>query len=91
MSKFHYQVYPYEYFDSFERFDETELPSIDRFYSSLTQETISEEEYEHARQVFEHFACKDLGAFHDLYLLTDVLVSNIVSHASIVENIQSPI
>ena len=29
-------VYPYEYMDSRERFDETELPPIEKFYSSLS-------------------------------------------------------
>ena len=32
-------VYPYEYMDSMDKFDEIELPSIDKFYSSLQKET----------------------------------------------------
>ena len=34
-------VYPYEYMDSFDRFQETELPPIGKFYSSLSDESIS--------------------------------------------------
>ena len=41
-------VYPYEYMDSFERFHESQLPPKDVFYSSLTEEDISEIDYTHA-------------------------------------------
>ena len=41
-------VYPYEYMDSFERFQEPQLPPKDTFYSSLTEEGISEIDYTHA-------------------------------------------
>jgi hypothetical protein len=44
-------IYPYEYMDSFEKFSETKLPSIDKFYSSLTKEGISQEEFKHAVKV----------------------------------------
>jgi hypothetical protein len=43
--------------DSFEKFEETRLPTIDHFYSSLTDSTISESDYEHAQQVFQTFHC----------------------------------
>ena len=36
------QVYPYAYFTSFERFEETDLPPREAFYSSLTRECVSE-------------------------------------------------
>ena len=65
-------VYPYEYMDSWERFDETALPPIEKFYSSLTDSHISKEDYEHATKVWNTFKCKTLGDYHDLYLKTDV-------------------
>ena len=37
--------YPYEYINDFEKFKE-ELPSKERFYSSLTNRKINDEEYE---------------------------------------------
>ena len=42
-------IYPYGYMDSFERFGETQLPDKEKFYSSLSGEGITDEEYEHAK------------------------------------------
>ena len=67
-------VYPYEYMDSFEWFQEPQLPPKDTFYSSLTEENISEIDYTHAQRVFNHFNMTDLGDYHNFYLLTDVLL-----------------
>ena len=65
-------VYPYEYMDSFDRFQETELPPIGKFYSSLSDEIISKKDYQHAQEVWKTFNCENLGDYHDLYLKTDV-------------------
>ena len=43
-------VIPYEYIDSLEKFNETNLQPIQKFYSSLTNGDISEEDYEHAQK-----------------------------------------
>ena len=42
-------VYPYEYVNSWDRFNETQLPPIDAFYSNLNMSLISEEDYQHAQ------------------------------------------
>ena len=47
-------IYPYEYVDSWEKFSETSLPPKEEFYSSLTDEHITEEEYEHAQESMEY-------------------------------------
>ena len=65
-------VYPYEYIDSLDRFNETQLPPIDKFYSRLTDEKISQKDYEHAQKVWEAFNCRTLGDYYDLYLKTDI-------------------
>ena len=65
-------VYPYEYMDSWERFDEAKLPPIENFYSSLSASSISPEDYKHAIKVWKTFNCKTLADYHDLYLKTDV-------------------
>ena len=67
-------VYPYEYMDSFERFDETCLPPQEAFYSSLSDEGISEEDYKHAQEVWDTFDCRNIGDYHDLYLRSDVFL-----------------
>ena len=44
-------VYPYEYFDSFKKFKETNLTDIDKFVSSLNDCKVSEKEYQRACDV----------------------------------------
>ena len=71
-------VYPYEYVNSWDRFNETQLPPIDAFYSNLNMSSISEEDYQHAQRVWKEFGIRDLGDYHDLYLRTDVaLLANV--------------
>ena len=67
-------VYPYEYMDSLERFKENKLPPKESFYSRLTGESISNEDYEHAKNVWDVFEMKYLQDYHDLYNETDVLL-----------------
>ena len=67
-------VYPYEYVDSFDRFEETSLPPKSAFYSSLMDDHISLEDYQHAQNVWEIFDMQNLGDYHDLYLQSDVLL-----------------
>ena len=38
-------VYPYEYMDNWERFDETSLPKKESFYSNLNMENIDDIDY----------------------------------------------
>ena len=56
-------IYPYEYIDSFERFNETRLPPKNEFHSSLTGTGISYEDYAHAKEVWETFRCRNLGDY----------------------------
>ena len=67
-------VYPYEYVNSWDRFNETQPPPIDAFYSNLNMSSISEEDYQHAQRVWKEFGIRDLGDYHDLYLRTDVVL-----------------
>ena len=67
-------IYPYEYMDSFERFGETQLPEKEKFYSSLSGKGITDEEYAHAKQVWERFGCRNLGDYHNLYVATDTVL-----------------
>ncbi|XP_071652189.1 uncharacterized protein [Temnothorax longispinosus] len=67
-------VFPYEYVDSANKLREIEFPPREAFYSSLTDETASESDYEHATRVWRRFCERDLGEYSDLYLKTDVLL-----------------
>ena len=67
-------VYPYDYFTDFSKFNDTQLPSKEAFYSKLTEEGIKDTEYERAFKIWDHFKIKNLGQYHDLYLQTDVLL-----------------
>ena len=67
-------VYPYEYMDSFERFEKVSLPPKEAFYSHLNVSDISDRDYQHALKVYDALECRDLGNFHDWYLSSDVLL-----------------
>ena len=54
-------IYPYEYIDSWETFEETSLPGREAFYSNMTEEHITEEEYEHAKKVWEECECQTMA------------------------------
>ena len=59
-------VYPYEYMDGWDKFNEKIIPSKELFYSNLTLEKISEVDYMHANNVFKTFVLNNLGDYHDL-------------------------
>jgi hypothetical protein len=65
-------VFPYQYIDSMERLKETSLPPRDAFYSDLTKQTISEEDYEHACNVFSTMNMQTLEDYMVTYVKTDV-------------------
>ena len=67
-------VYPYEYMDGWDKFNEKIIPGKELFYSKLTLENISETDYAHASNVFKKFNINNLGEYHDLYFRSDTLV-----------------
>ena len=64
-------VYPYDFMDSFEKFNQMELPNKDQFYSILNDQHITDDEYDHANKVWNTFNIKTMGEYHDLYLVSD--------------------
>ena len=64
-------VYRYEYKDLTDRFNETSLPAREKFYSNLQLKNISDEEYKHAKKVWDHFKLKTIGEYHNLYVQAD--------------------
>ena len=67
-------IYPYDYMDSFEKFNKTELPTKEEFYSILNNEHISDEDYCHAKKVWNTFQLQTMGEYHNLYLQSDILL-----------------
>ena len=67
-------VYPYEYTDGWDKFNETSIPNKESFYSTLTMENTSETDYRHANNVFKTFKLNNLGDYHDLYVRSDTLL-----------------
>ena len=71
-------VFPDEYMNSWEKFNETALPPKKDFYDDLNLENISDEDYAHAQKVWDVFKIKNLGGYHDLYVKIDTsLLANI--------------
>ena len=67
-------VYPYDYVDSFEKFNEPQLPIKKYFYSILNNQHITDKDYHHAQNVWKTFNIKTMGDYHDLYLKSDILL-----------------
>ena len=67
-------IYPYDYMDSFKKFNKTELPKKENFYSILNDENISDDQYNHAKNVWNTFNFKNFGEYHHLYLKSDILL-----------------
>lgn len=65
-------VFCYDYIDSLERFNETSLPPIEKFYSKLNDEELKVNEYEHALAVWDALDIKTLGDYSDFYVKLDV-------------------
>ena len=67
-------VYPYEYMDDWEKFNETTLPEKEEFYTHLNMEHFTDGDYMYAKRVCKDFEIKYLGEYYDLYLKSDTLL-----------------
>ncbi|CAH3173192.1 unnamed protein product [Porites lobata] len=67
-------VYPYDYVSSLDKLSETCLPPKEEFYSKLNDEDITDDDYQHAINVWNTFGCKSIRDYHNLYLKSDVLL-----------------
>ena len=67
-------VYPYDYVDFMKKLDETSLPPKEAFYSKLTNEGITDEDYQHVQTVWKEFNIESMKDYHNLYNLSDVLL-----------------
>ncbi|XP_057308090.1 uncharacterized protein LOC130645977 [Hydractinia symbiolongicarpus] len=71
-------VYPYEYMNGWQRFEESELPPKEAFYSKLNMKGISDNDHEYAKKVWNVITPEGdnvtMGDYHDIYLTIDVLL-----------------
>ena len=66
-------VYPYDYMDSFDKFNE-QLPVKEDFFSILNNEHITDKDYNHALDVWKTSSILNMGDYHNLYLRSDILL-----------------
>ena len=67
-------VFPYDWFDNFNKLSADHLPPKEAFHSILNDSGISEEDYIHAQKVWDVFDMKTVRDYHNLYLKSDVLL-----------------
>ena len=67
-------IYPYDYMDKFDKFNDKQLPQKAEFYSLLNDEHITDDDYKYAKEIWQKFNLENMGKYHDLYLKTDVLL-----------------
>ncbi|GJQ82404.1 hypothetical protein Trydic_g11820 [Trypoxylus dichotomus] len=67
-------VFPYDYVDSFLKLDESNLPVKSKFYNSMIDAYVTDDDFKHANDVWKAFDCKNLGEYSDFYLKTDILL-----------------
>ena len=81
------EVYPYEYMTDFSKFSETELPPKEEFskwlnsgavsksgkFDEMEPEEISDEDYAHAKDLWDAFECKNLADYTKIYCKIDTL------------------
>ena len=77
--------YPYEYMNSFEKFNEKKLPARKYFYSSTKDRKISDDgkisnshlivkDYLTCEKIWHKLEMKNMGDYRDYYLIKDVLL-----------------
>ena len=67
--------FPYNYLDSFEKFNEPFPTHGPLWHNTLTKAIeITKEEHNFALEVYNAFKCKSLGDYHDIYLQTDMFL-----------------
>lgn len=58
----------YDFIDSWQKLNDTLLPSMNAFYNILNQQNITAEQYTFANQIWSKFNIQTLGEYTDLYL-----------------------
>ena len=64
-------AFPYEFITE-ENLLNKELPSIDKFYSSLKLQNISKNQYDKTIEIYKKLKCKNIKEFLDIYMKLDI-------------------
>ncbi len=67
-------VFPYSYFDSLSKLQESSLPARSAFRNDLSGEECSEEDYRFAQRAWQEFDCQSFQDYLLAYLKLDVLL-----------------
>lgn len=67
-------VFPYDWFNNYEKMEKKRLPTYKKFYSQMNKRNIDQKLYMKACDVWNSFNMNNFKDYHDLYLITDVLL-----------------
>ena len=67
--------FPYEWLTKDNIFDK-ELPSIDKFYSSLKLRDIKKEEYDKTLEIYKKLRCKNVKDYIEIYMKLDICLQS---------------
>ena len=65
--------FPYDWYTCLEKLEEEKFPEKEECHLKLYDESISDEDYKHAKNVWKKFNMKNMRDYHNLYLKTDVI------------------
>ena len=68
-------AFPYEWLNKDDIFDK-ELPSIDKFYSSLKLQNISKEQYDKTIEIYKKLKCKNIKDYLEIYMKLDITLQS---------------
>ena len=68
-------AFPYEWLTKDNIFDK-ELPSINKFYSSLKLQNISEKEYDKTLEIYKKLKCKNVKDYLEIYMRLDIALQS---------------
>ena len=68
-------AFPYEWLTNENIYDK-DLPSIDKFYSSLKLQNISKEEYDKTIEIYKNLKCKNVKDYLEIYMKLDICLQS---------------
>ena len=67
-------AFPYDYMNDESKLDVRSLPPQKTFYNKLTNEALSDDEYQRAIEIWKEFNCATMKDYMELYVTLDVLL-----------------